>query len=103
MMPLAPARLSMTIGWRSESVSLCESARARMSEGPAGGHGTMRRTGLVGYSWACAPPSVHDRAMMHVQIVRGRVFTRSPEMFGAPRRILLRLHAGFFHDIRPFL
>src|SRR5437879_2066763 len=52
-MPLAPGRLSMTMGCDQASVSFWPTARARMSVVPPGENGTTTRTGLVGHAaWA---------------------------------------------------
>src|SRR5690242_6927495 len=54
MRPAAPPRLSTTNCWPRASESFCENWRAEMSLPPPGANGTMTRTGLVGYCWACA-------------------------------------------------
>src|SRR5438445_107803 len=48
-MPLAPGRLSMTMGCDQASVSFWPTARARMSVVPPAEKGTTIRTGLPGY------------------------------------------------------
>src|SRR2546426_6268932 len=48
-MPLAPGRLSMTMGCDQASVSFWPTARARMSVVPPAENGTTIRTGLPGY------------------------------------------------------
>ena len=49
MLPLAPPRLSRTIGWPSVSVISGASGRATASAPPPGGNGITRRTGFDGY------------------------------------------------------
>jgi hypothetical protein len=48
MVPVAPARLSTTIGWPSDLVSRSAMGRAMMSATPPGGNGTIRKIGFVG-------------------------------------------------------
>src|SRR4051812_30409537 len=52
MTPPWPPMFSTTTGWPSSLDMPCASPRAKMSEGPPGGKGTMRRTGLAGYGCA---------------------------------------------------
>src|SRR5438445_293574 len=60
-MPLAPGRLSMTMGCDQASVSFWPTARARMSVVPPGEKGTTIRTGLPGY---CAGAGGNSAAEM---------------------------------------
>src|SRR3954471_1915716 len=53
-MPAAPGRLSTTTCWPSPAASCVETSRASRSLPPPGANGTMRRSGLVGYSAAAA-------------------------------------------------
>jgi hypothetical protein len=48
MLPAAPPRLSMTTCWPSASPSLGLTMRDSTSAPPPGGHGTMKRIGLLG-------------------------------------------------------
>src|SRR5258706_15467727 len=52
MLPPAPARLSATTCTPHTSVRRCAARRPRMSVGPPGGNGTMKRTGFDGYCCA---------------------------------------------------
>src|SRR3954466_11793667 len=64
MLPPAPARLSATTCTPHDSVSRCAARRPRMSVGPPGGNGMMKRTGLDGYDCASAQgvPATQSRA-----------------------------------------
>src|SRR5947207_12866000 len=57
MEPLAPGRLSATNGWPSSCCSFSATTRAAMSVACPGGHGTMIRTGWLGYGCANAVPA----------------------------------------------
>ena len=57
MVLAAPGLLSTTMGWRSVSPIFCASRRARKSEPPPGGNGTISLMALSGYVepvWAFA-------------------------------------------------
>src|SRR5690349_7235981 len=55
--PVAPGLFSTITGWPSADCSPGESARARMSEVPPGGYGTMILIVLVGQACANAAPA----------------------------------------------
>src|SRR5471032_2549957 len=57
MLPPAPARLSTTTCWPSDSESFCAMMRAMTSVGPPGAKPTMMRIGFTGYCCAAAPPA----------------------------------------------
>ena len=61
--PVAPALLSITIGWPSVSDISCDRTRATASVGPPGGHGTTTRMGRLGYSAAAAGHSPRAESM----------------------------------------
>ena len=48
MMPLAPARVSITTGWPQVSFIFCPRMRAIVSDVPPGFQGTIMRIGLAG-------------------------------------------------------
>ena len=61
-LPLAPALLSITIGWPVRLASLSPTMRAMMSGVEPGPYGTMIRTGPLGQSLAaavCAAATLH--------------------------------------------
>src|SRR5262245_16302389 len=62
MMPVAPARLSMTIGWPSSSVMRGPIRRAVMSVGPPAENGTTMRIGLAGKGCDSAGAAKHRPA-----------------------------------------
>src|SRR5229473_3402578 len=74
-MPLAPGRLSMTMGCDQASVSFWPTARARMSVVPPGEKGTTIRTGLPGY---CAAAENQASAADSTSKRQRRFITRSP-------------------------
>src|SRR5712691_3757625 len=74
-MPLAPGRLSMTIGCDQASVSFWPTARARMSVVPPGEKGTTIRTGLPGY---CAAAENEANAADSTSKRQRRSITGSP-------------------------
>src|SRR5258706_9020027 len=81
MLPPAPARLSITIGWPRISVSFCPAMRAMMSVGPPGANGMMTRTGLEGHACALAAPK--DRNKIADKRTRVIVASLSGERQGA--------------------
>src|SRR5260370_23538724 len=79
MMVLPPGRLSITIDWPSRRASLSPIRRAKTSESPPGGYGTMMRIDLVGQFragevCASAPPiaivAAKANAARHVETLR---------------------------------
>src|SRR5215468_9781822 len=108
MLPLAPARLSITMVWPHFFCSASPTMRAWMSTPPPGEKPRMNRTGLSGYSAraAVAPiASATDRNQrQHAQPVTSSslfsCFSLQPEPIGAcrraaeQRRLLVRRSAG---------
>src|SRR5512134_3612720 len=65
--PLAPARLSTTIGCPSSSVSRGAIVREVMSAGPPAENGTTIRIGLLGKGWAPTLFPASNPAAAHIR------------------------------------
>src|SRR5205814_3716479 len=86
-MPLAPGRLSMTMGCDQAAVSFWPTARARMSVVPPAENGTTIRTGLPGY---CAAAGNEASAAGSTSKQQRRFITRgSPQDRTLPAMIVL--------------
>src|SRR5437763_14507598 len=75
-MPLAPGRLSMTMGCDQAAVSFWPTARARMSVVPPAENGTTIRTGLPGY---CAAAENEASAADSTSKQQRRFITGGPQ------------------------
>src|SRR5688572_28283921 len=75
MMPVAPARLSTTIGWPSSSVRRGATWRTVMSVGPPAENGTTMRIGFAGKD--CAATAAGNRQAAR-QAAQSGVFTVDP-------------------------
>src|SRR5207247_4228737 len=85
-MPLAPGRLSMTMGCDQAAVSFWPTARARMSVVPPAENGTTIRTGLPGY---CAAAESEASAADSTSKRQRRFITGSPQDRTLPAMIVL--------------
>src|SRR3989442_11707091 len=85
-MPLAPGRLSMTMGCDQAAVSFWPTARARMSVVPPAENGTTIRTGLPGY---CAAAESEASAADSTSKRQRRFITGSPQDRTLPAIIVL--------------
>src|SRR2546422_736341 len=85
-MPLAPGRLSMTMGCDQASVSFWPTARARMSVVPPAEKGTTIRTGWPGY---CAAAENEASAADSTSKQRRRFITGGPQDRTLPAIIVL--------------
>src|SRR4051812_44711963 len=78
MVPPAPGRLSITIGWPSDSPSFWLSVRAATSVPPLGAKPTMTRIGFVGQAGcASAGSGLYRHAIAHRRHLRWRVIVPS--------------------------
>src|SRR5690349_443626 len=64
----APGLFSTKNCWPNALVKCSASTRPTMSVPPAGGEGTMMRTGCVGYSWASACPASRHKTKLTQRI-----------------------------------
>src|SRR5216117_1766723 len=85
-MPLAPGRLSMTMGCDQAAVSFWPTARARMSVVPPAENGTTIRTGLPGY---CAAAENEASAADSTSKRQTRFIRGSPQDRTLPAMIVL--------------
>src|SRR6266480_357159 len=85
-MPLAPGRLSMTMGCDQAAVSFWPTARARMSVVPPAENGTTIRTGLPGY---CAAAENEASAADSTSKQQRRFITGGPQERTLPAIIAL--------------
>src|SRR5436853_6032336 len=96
MVPPAPPTFSMTTGWPSDTLMRSATTRARMSEPPPAGNGTIMVTGFDGKLCARAPTmpasTAHTITTISLVILRLRDFARETN--------LLRLHVcGFIRRL----
>src|SRR5215475_1819542 len=96
----------MTNGWPSRSDSHGPIRRARMSLEPAGGNGTIMRTGRVGYACAQAKRDTPGSAAAHVarwrKFRRGRFSMFFPEILKTASPDLFSLDVRGLKDRPPF-
>src|SRR5262249_21767140 len=87
IVPVAPARLSITVVTPRLSPSACPRTRARVSLRPPAANGTTRRTGLEGYG-ATAPLAAlaAARTRTSAQRRRGGFIGSEPVGSSGPRR-----------------
>src|SRR5687768_3299213 len=94
-MPVAPARLSTTMGLPSRSLQGVPTMRAMRSFGPPGAEATIRRIGRIGYCDSAAETIGAGPSPVTTAHISHEVFNVMP----APPSVAARVRIDVAHDV----